>query len=137
MHPRLSILLATAVIAAPAAQALAQVADSIAYIATAPISGLPPGPYKTWSEDQKALALKRIGGFCQFLCVDSFGTTTFRNVAAAERARAEAKVCLQACTLGHVPKDYPNRDAMKQDLRAAHEAAKKLGSAIAWPLPNE
>ncbi|ADP69429.1 hypothetical protein Rvan_0139 [Rhodomicrobium vannielii ATCC 17100] len=140
MNPRLSLVFAIAILAAPtpaAVQAFGQVADSIGYIATAPISGLPKGLYKDWTDDEKGTAFKRIGGFCQFLCVDSFGNTTFPNVAAADRARAEAKLCLQACVVGHLPRDYPNRDAMKEDLRVAYDAARKQGSAVAWPLPKE
>ncbi|MFT4077865.1 hypothetical protein [Rhodomicrobium lacus] len=137
MKPSLFLLVATAILAAPASRAFAQVADSIGYIATAPISGLPKGPFSSWSDAERGAALKRIGGFCQFLCVDSFGNTAFPNIAAAERARAEAKLCLQACVVGHLPADYPNRDTMKQDLRAAYDTARRQGSPVAWPLPKE
>ncbi len=111
--------------------------DVNAYIAKAPITGLPPGAYGQWSEEQKKTAIKRVGGFCEFLCVDSYGSTSFPNKAAADRAKAEAKVCLAACIVNHLPADYPQLSAMKQDLHADFEVAKKLGSAIAWPLPGK
>ena len=111
--------------------------DVNAYIAKAPITGLPPGAYSQWSEEQKKTAIKRVGGFCEFLCVDFYGSTSFPNKAAADRAKAEAKVCLAACIVNHLPADYPQLSAMKQDLLADFEVAKKLGSAIAWPLPGK
>jgi hypothetical protein len=107
------------------------------YIAKAPITGLPSGTYSQWTEDQKKTAIKRVGGFCEFLCVDSYGNTSFPNKAAADRATAEAKVCLAACIVNHLPVDYPQLGAMKQDLHADFEKAKKLGSAMAWPLPGK
>jgi len=108
-----------------------------AYIAKAPITCLPPGTYSQWTDEQKKTAIKRVGGFCEFLCVDSYGNTSFPNKAAADRATAEAKVCLAACIVNHLPADYPQLAAMKQDLRADFEKAKKLGSAMAWPLPGK
>ncbi len=115
----------------------AQEGDANAYIAKAPIAGLPPGNYGQWTEEQKRTALSRIGGFCNFLCVDPYGATVFPNVAAAQRATAEVKVCLAACIVNHLPPDYPQLAAMKQDLRADYDKAKKLGSAIGWPLPGK
>lgn len=111
--------------------------DANAYIAKAPIAGLPPGNYGQWTEEQRSTALSRVGGFCKFLCVDPYGNTAFPNVAAAERAKAEVKVCLAACIVNHLPPDYPQLAAMKQDLRADYDKAKKLGSPIAWPLPGK
>ena len=119
----------------PAAQAKDE--DLNAHIAKAPIAGLPPGTYSRWTDEQKKTAIRRVGGFCEFLCVDSYGTASFPNVAAAERARAEAKVCLAACIVNHLPADYPQLNGMKQDLRADFEKAKKLGSPITWPLPEK
>jgi len=141
-HPRLQrssiilVLVAAAIVACGFA-AEAKDEDVNAYIAKAPITGLPPGTYGQWTEEQKKTAIKRVGGFCEFLCVDSYGDTSFSDKAAAERAKAEAKVCLAACIVNHLPADYPQLNAMKQDLRADFEKAKKLGSAIAWPLPGK
>ena len=111
--------------------------DLNTHIAKAPIAGLPPGAYRQWTEEQKKTAIKRVGGFCEFLCVDSYGNTSFPNVAAAELAKAEAKVCLAACIVNHLPPDYPQLAGMKQDLRTDFEKAKKLGSPIDWPLPGK
>ena len=111
--------------------------DLNAHIAKAPIAGLPPGAYSQWTEEQKKTAIKRVGGFCEFLCVDSYGNSSFPNVAAAELAKAEAKVCLAACIVNHLPPDYPQLAGMKQDLRTDFEKAKKLGSHINWPLPGK
>ena len=119
----------------PAAQAKDE--DLNAHIAKAPIAGLPPGTYSQWTDEQKKTAIRRVGGFCEFLCVDSYGNTSFPNKAAAERAKAEAKVCLAACIVNHLPADYPQLNAMKQDLRADFEKAKKLGSSVIWPLPGK
>jgi hypothetical protein len=119
----------------PAAQAKDE--DLNAHIAKAPIAGLPPGTYSQWTDEQKKTAMRRVGGFCEFLCVDSYGSASFPNVAAAERAKAEAKVCLAACIVNHLPADYPQLNGMKQDLRADFEKAKKLGSPIKWPLPEK
>jgi hypothetical protein len=127
--------LAVSLLAAGAALAEAQDGDVNAYIAKAPIAGLPPGVYAQWSEEQKRTAFKRIGGFCEFMCVDSYGNASFPNVAAAERAKAEAKVCLGACIFNHLPADYPQLSAMKSDLRADFDKAKDLGSKMKWPLP--
>ena len=111
--------------------------DVNAHIAKAPIAGLPPGSFSQWTEEQKKTAIKRVGGFCEFLCVDSYGSTSFSNKAEADRAKAEAKVCLAACIVSHLPPDYPQLSAMKQDLRADFEKARKLGSAIVWPLSGK
>jgi hypothetical protein len=141
-HPRIqrsSIILVLVAVAIVACGFVAEAKDEDvnAYIAKAPITGLPPGTYSQWTEEQKKTAIKRVGGFCEFLCVDSYGNTSFPDKAAAERAKAEAKVCLAACIVNHLPADYPQLNAMKQDLRADFEKAKKLGSAIAWPLPGK
>ena len=141
-HPRMERSFIVRVLAAVAVVACGFVAqakdeDVNAHIAKAPITGLPPGLYSQWTEEQKKTATKRVGGFCEFLCVDSYGNASFPNKAAAERAKAEAKVCLAACIVNHLPADYPQLNAMKQDLRADFEKARKLGSAIAWPLPGK
>ena len=129
--PLAALALCMAVGAAMAAQA----GDANAYIAKAPIAGLPPGNFSQWTDEQKKTAFTRIGGFCKFLCVDPYGNTAFPNVAAAERAKAEAKVCLLGCIVSHLPPDYPQLAGMTQDLRAEYDKAKKLGSAAGWPLP--
>ncbi len=123
-------------VAAFAAAAQTQDGDVTAYIAKAPISGLPPGNYAQWTDEQKATAFKRIGGFCEFMCVDPYGNASFPNMAAAGRAKAEAKVCLAACIVSHLPPDYPQLAGMKRDLRADFDEARKLGSVINWPLPD-
>ncbi|MFZ1110531.1 MAG: hypothetical protein WAN43_19570 [Rhodomicrobium sp.] len=128
--------LAVSLLAAGAAAAEAQDADVNAYIAQAPIAGLPPGGYAQWSEEQRRTAFKRIGGFCQYMCLGSYGNASFPNVAAAERAKAEAKVCLGACIVNHVPPDYPQRSGMRGDLQADFDKAKELGSKMKWPLPG-
>jgi hypothetical protein len=132
----LRLLFAVALSAVCAAYAQAQDGDVNAYIAKAPIAGLPPGGYAQWSEAQTQTALKRIGGFCEFMCVDSYGNTSFSDKPAAERAKAEAKVCLAACIVSHLPPDYPQLAAMKGDLRADFDKAKELGSKMKWPLPG-
>ncbi len=134
---RSSVLSVITVFAMMPLPAVAQGEDLNAYIAKAPITGLPPGTYSRWTDEQKKTAIKRVGGFCEFLCVDSYGSTSFPNKAAADRATAEAKVCLAACIINHLPADYPQLVAMKQDLRADFEKARKLGSAMAWPLPGK
>jgi hypothetical protein len=141
-HPRIERSSIIPVLAAVAVMACGFVAeakdeDVNAYIAKAPITGLPLGAYSQWTEEQKKTAIKRVGGFCEFLCVDSYGNASFPDKATAERAKAEAKVCLAACIVNHLPTDYPQLNAMKQDLRTDFEKAKKLGSAIAWPLPGK
>ena len=141
-HPRMERSFTVQVLAAVAVAACGFVAqakdeDVNAHIAKAPITGLPPGAYGQWTEEEKKTAIKRVGGFCEFLCVDSYGNASFPNKAAAERAKAEAKVCLAACIVNHLPPDYPQLNAMKQDLRADFEKAKKLGSSIVWPLPGK
>jgi hypothetical protein len=119
-------------------EAMAQSADGDvnAYISRAPIAGLPPGTYSQWSETQKRTAYTRIGGFCQYLCVDAYSSTSFPNVAAAERAKAEVKVCLGACIVNHLPADFPQLPDLKQQLRADYDKARQLGSAMRWPLPG-
>jgi hypothetical protein len=132
----LRLLFAVTLPAVCAALAQAQDGDVNAYIAKAPIAGLPPGNYAQWGEEQRQTAFKRIGGFCEFMCVDSYGNTSFSDKLAAERAKAEAKVCLAACIVGHLPPDYPQFAAMKGDLRADFDKAKGLGSKMKWPLPG-
>jgi hypothetical protein len=123
--------------AACAADAQSPDGDVNAYIGKAPVAGLPPGAYEQWTEDQRATAFKRIGGFCEFMCVDAYGARSFSNEAEAERAKAEAKVCLAACIVNHLPPDYPQLAGMKTDLRADFDEAKKLGSALKWPLQGK
>jgi hypothetical protein len=111
--------------------------DVNAYIARAPIAGLPPGTYSQWTETQRKTAFTRIGGFCQYLCVDAYGNASFPNVAAADRAKAEVKVCLGACIVNHLPADFPQLSELKQQLRADYDKAKQLGSTARWPLPEK
>jgi hypothetical protein len=111
--------------------------DANAYIASAPIAGLPPGTYSQWTGAQKRTAYTRIGGFCQFLCVDGHGSTSVPNAAAAERVRAEVKVCLGACIVNHLPADFPQLPELNQQLRADYAKARQLGSPLKWPLPGK
>ncbi len=111
--------------------------EADAYIANAPIAGVPKGAYSEWTQGEKKTAYTRIGGFCEFLCVDSYGNTSFRNAAAAERAKAEAKVCLEACIVNHLPSDYPRLADLKQQLKLDFGHAQQLGSPIPWPLPGK
>jgi hypothetical protein len=111
--------------------------DINSYIAKAPIEGLPPGSYGQWTGEQRQKAVTRIGGFCQYLCVDAYGATSFANEAAAELAKNEAKICLGACIANHLPGDYPQLAELKQQLRADYEKAKQLGSKAPWPLPGK
>jgi hypothetical protein len=120
-------------------EVMAQSADGDvnAYIARAPIAGLPSGTYSQWTEAQRRTAFTRIGGFCQYLCVDAYSKSSFPNVAAAERAKAEVKVCLGACIINHLPADFPQIAELKQQLRNDYDKAKQLGSAVLWPLPQK
>jgi hypothetical protein len=129
-------VLAASLLAAAVALAQAPDGDVNAYIAKVPIAGLPAGNYAQWSDEQQRTAFKRIGGFCEFMCLDSYANTSFPNMAAAERAKAEAKVCLAACIVNHLPPDYPQLSAMKGDLRADYDKAKELGSKMKLPLPG-
>jgi hypothetical protein len=119
--------------------AFAQTKDSDlnAYIAKAPIAGIPSGSYSQWTDDQKAKGFSRIGGFCQYLCIDAYGKPSFPNLAAAEQAKAEVKVCLGACIVNHLPPDYPQMAGLKEQLRADYDKAKQLGSRAPWPLPGK
>ena len=112
-----------------------QESDVNAYISRAPIAGLPQGPYSRWTDEQKKLAFKRVVGFCDFLCVDSH-SKSYPSKAAADRATSEAKTCLGACVVNHLPQDFPQRAALKAQLRADYERAKQLGSTVPWPLPD-
>ena len=125
------------IVAAHLSAASAKDEDINAHIAKAPIAGLPQGNYSQWSQEQKNTTIKRVGGFCEFLCLDPYSNTSFPNVAIAELIKAEAKVCLAACIVNHLPPDYPQLAGMKQDLRTDFEKAKKLGSPINWPLPGK
>jgi hypothetical protein len=118
--------------------AMGQSADSDvnAYIARAPIAGLPPGTYSQWTETQRKTVVARIGGFCQYLCVDAYSNMSFPNAAAAERAKAEVKVCLGACIANHLPADHPQLEELKQQLRADYDKGRQLGSPMRWPLPK-
>jgi hypothetical protein len=115
------------------ASARAEERDVNAFIAKTPIMGLPAGNYSQWTDEQKKTAFTKIGGFCQFLCVDTYGNAAFRNKAVADRAKAEAKVCLGTCIIGHLPKDYPQLPALKQQLQADYAMAKQLGSSVPPP----
>lgn len=110
--------------------------DLNAYIAKAPIAGLPQGTYARWTEEEKKQAVTRVSGFCQFLCVDSYRNASFPDEAAAERVRADIKVCLGACIVNHLPQDHPQFPALLAELRANFEKAKQMGSRAPWPLPG-
>lgn len=108
-----------------------------AYAVSAPISGLPKGPFSQWTEAQRQSAFSHIRGFCQFLCVDKYANTAFPDRAAADRTAALAKVCLGACIAGHLPADYPKLAELTQQLHTDYDKAKQLGSSIPWPLPGK
>jgi hypothetical protein len=117
--------------------ASAEEPDINSYIARAPIAGLPAGAYNQWSDAERVAAHKRIGGFCEFLCVDAYGSSSFPNAQAADRAKAEAKVCLGACVANHLPPDYPAMAQLKQQVHTDYAEAKRLGSRLPWPLPQK
>jgi len=121
----------------PAGIARSQEADINAYIVKAPIAGLPSGPFSQWTEAQRETAFGRVRGFCQFLCVDKYGSETFPDRATAERTALEAKVCLGACIAGHLPPDYPRYADLTKQLHADYDKARQLGSKIPWPLPGQ
>ncbi len=133
-------LFAGAVIAgltlAPAV-ALSQEGDVNAYIARTPISGVPQTPFSTWTEAQRKATFGRIEGFCRYLCLDKYSGAAFPNEEAAMRAALEAKVCLGACIVNHLPADYPQRAALMSQVRADHDKARQLGSAVPWPLADK
>ncbi len=119
--------------------ALAQTpqAEINAYALKAPISGLPTGPYSQWTAKQRKEVFGRVRSFCQFLCMDKYANMVFPDRASAERTMAESKICLGGCIAGHLPADYPGLDKFKQQLRADHNHARKLGSTTPWPLPGK
>ncbi len=119
------------------AMAQSEEAKLNAYIVTAPIAGLPQGPYSRWTEAQQKMALSRINGFCRSLCVDQHSSESFKDKMSAERAMTEARVCLGACFVSHLPPDAPQLPALKHELHADHEKAKLAGSTIPWPLPEK
>jgi hypothetical protein len=107
------------------------------YIAQMPIAGLPRGAYDQWSDADKINAYKRLGGFCEYLCVDAYAPGgSFPNERAAQLAAAEAKVCLSACIINHMPPDYPAMSGLKKRMRVNFDEAKRLGSKLPWPLPQ-
>jgi hypothetical protein len=108
-----------------------------AYVVKAPISGLPQGPYSQWTEAQSKMAFGRINGFCRYLCVDQYRNESFKDKTAAERAMAEARICLGACFVSHLPPDHPQSAGLMSQLHADHEKAKQLGSPVPWPLPGK
>jgi hypothetical protein len=132
-----ALFIGAALISLAGLDAAGQTPDDNAYIARAPIAGLPPGTYSQWTEAQRKTAYRRIGGFCEFLCVDAYGNRSFPNVAAAEKAKAEVKVCLGACIVNHLPADFPQLAELKQQLRADYDKARQLGSPIKWPLQGK
>ncbi len=126
-----------AAIFGPWPAANAQERDVNSYIARAPITGLPAGAYNQWSDQERITAHKRIGSFCEYLCVDAYGKGSFPNAQSADRAKAEAKVCLGACILNHLPPDYPAMPQLRQQVSTDYAEAKRLGSTIPWPLPQK
>ena len=115
--------------------AQSQERDANAYISKAPIAGVPTGSYSQWTEDQKKNSFRRVVGFCEFLCVEP-AAKAYPNQATADRATSEAKTCLGACVVNHLPPDFPELPALKAQLRSDYQKAKQLGSTIAWPLPG-
>jgi len=122
-------------IAAAPLQVRAADADVNAYIAKAPITGVPSTAYSAWTGEQKTTAFKRVVSFCQFLCVDP-RANNYASQQSAELATAEAKTCLGACVVNHLPPDFPQYAALQAQLKTDFARAKQLGSAIAWPLPG-
>ena len=117
--------------------ARAEEADVNAYIVSAPIAGMPSGPFSQWTEPQREMAFGRVRGFCQFLCVDKYRGESFHDKPTLERTGAEAKVCLGACIAGHLPPDYPRYGDLTKQLHADYDGARQLGSKLAWPLPGK
>jgi hypothetical protein len=110
--------------------------DVNAYIAKAPIAGVPSSRYSEWTAEEKKSAFKRVVGFCQFLCVDP-RAGNYSSQAAADLATAEAKTCLGACVVNHLPADFPQYAALQSQLKSDYTRAKQLGSPIPWPLPGK
>ena len=121
----------------PAAFAQSPDAEVAAYAVNAPISGLPAVPYSQWTPAQRLSTFGKVRGFCQFLCVDKYETASFPKKAAVDRAAAVAKVCLEACIVGHLPADYPQIADLKQELHKDFDKAKQLGAGLSWPLPGK
>ena len=90
-----------------------------------------PGPYSSWTDQQKIDAANLLKQGSNAACQDYIS-----RAPQSQRAAYEAAACIGAYYVNHLPEDYPNLDEIKADAIKAYENAKALGSTAPAFLPD-
>ncbi len=109
--------LTTASILAAAAMGLASLS-----LASAADTQIFPGPYSSWSADQKAQASQVLNQASIAAC-----QTYVEKATTSKGAQFEALACEAAYFVNHVPPDYPSYGLMKTTAANAYKSAQGAG----------
>ncbi len=81
-----------------------------------------PGPYSSWSADQKAKAGQVLNAASIAAC-----QTYVEKATTSKGAQFEALACEAAYFVNHVPSDYPSYGMMKSTAVDAYKSAQSAG----------
>jgi len=82
-----------------------------------------PGPYSSWSAEQKAQAAQSLTQSSIAACQNYINEAT-----TSKGAQFEALACEAAYFVNHVPPDYPSYDLMKSSAINAYKSAQAAGA---------
>jgi hypothetical protein len=113
-----------------------------------PIAGLPSGPYRSWSDEQKSAARQLIRTGCFRLTMagnerlDRDDSPTQSMSLAQQNAvrrllTEESQTIALTCIAMHLPKDHPERPKLEERALAHYAAAKALGTKFPPPTFGE
>ena len=92
-----------------------------------------PGPFSSWSEEQKAQAAALLKAGSDAACAAYLAAKNNPENAGNRRPVFESAACVDAYTVNHVPPDYPGLAQIKAGVMPNYNNAKALGSEM--PLP--
>jgi hypothetical protein len=94
------------------------------------VSGIPPGSYASWTNEQKQQAANALKAMSERQCKPY----TDAAMAGSVRASYEAATCTLGCYVNNLPNDYPRLDEYKRDALANYQNARSMGSNMPYPI---
>ena len=96
-----------------------------------PIAGIPTGPYRDWTDDERIKAFKLIKLSC--IRTSFAGMMSLAQEAAEDRKKEEILTLTAACIAMHLPEDHPARKDYQTEALKHYDVAKSLGSDFPPP----
>ena len=92
---------------------------------------VPAGEYESWPTNEGDRLTSLVTGKCRLIC-----GMALAEAGPEEVHEEEGRTCVAACTVNHMPSDWPLRGRATEFANQHHEAAKRLGSPFPSPVFN-